>query len=74
MSSSSFDSPLFVCYQRRRYQPATVDQIFEAARSVIGLSMRRDTTFSDPSVAGRSALQTGYGNQLSGRHEALFGR
>ena len=55
MSSSSFDYPLFVPNQRRRYQPATADQILEAARSAVGQRMRRGNTFSYPSVAGRPA-------------------
>src|SRR3546814_10458558 len=52
MSSSAFDSPLFVRDRRRRYQPATADQILEAARSVVDQRMHRGTAFTDPSVAG----------------------
>lgn len=35
MSSSSFNSSLFVRDARRRYQPANADQILEAARQVV---------------------------------------
>lgn len=48
MLSSSFDSPLFVRDQRRRYQPASADQILEAARQVVDLRMRRGSMFSSP--------------------------
>lgn len=47
-SISSFDSPLFVRDQRRRYQPATADQILEAARSVVDQRMRRGTARQPP--------------------------
>lgn len=48
MSLSSFDSPLFVRDRRRHYQPATQDQILEAARQVVDLRMRRGALFSSP--------------------------
>lgn len=48
MSSSSFESPLFVRNGRRRYQPATQDQILEAARQVVDLRLRRGVLFSSP--------------------------
>lgn len=50
-SSTSFESPLFVRDRRRRYQPASADQILEAARLVVDQRMQRGTPFSDPSVA-----------------------
>ena len=50
MSSSSF-SPLYVRDGRRRYQPATAEQIIEAARQVVDQRMQRGTSFTDPSVA-----------------------
>lgn len=50
-SQSSFDSPLFVRDQRRRYRPANADQVLEAARRVVDQRMRRGTSFKDPSVA-----------------------
>src|SRR3546814_13785828 len=52
MSSSSLDSQLFVRDRRRRYQPATADQLLEAARSVVDQRMHRGTAFTDPSVPG----------------------
>lgn len=67
MSSSSFDSPLFVRDQRRRYQLATADQILEAARSVVDQRMRRGTLFSDPSVAGRF-----FRDKLAGLEREVF--
>ena len=50
-SLTSFDSPLFVRDQRRRYRPANADQVIEAARQVVDQRMQRGTSFSDPSVA-----------------------
>lgn len=50
-SLSSFDSPLFVRDQRRRYRPANADQVLEAARRVVDQRMQRGTSFTDPSVA-----------------------
>lgn len=50
-SLSSFDSPLFVRDQRRRYRPANADQVLEAARRVVDLRVRRGTSFKEPSVA-----------------------
>lgn len=47
-SSSSFEFQLCVRGQRRRYQPASADQILEAARQVVDLRMRRGTMFSSP--------------------------
>lgn len=67
MLSSSFDSPLFVRDQRRRYQLATADQILEAARSVVDQRMRRGTVFSDPSVAGRF-----FRDKLAGLEREVF--
>lgn len=66
-SLSSFDSPLFVRDRRRRYQPATADQILEAARSVVDQRMRRGTLFSDPSVAGRF-----FRDKLAGLEREVF--
>ncbi|MCD9026616.1 DNA repair protein RadC [Luteimonas sp. BDR2-5] len=47
MSSSSFPS-LYVRDGRRRYQPATQDQILEAARQVVDLRMQRGMAFTSP--------------------------
>ncbi|MDH5835330.1 RadC family protein [Luteimonas kalidii] len=51
MSFSSFDSPLFIRDKRRRYRPASADQILEAARQVVDQRMQRGTSFLDPSTA-----------------------
>src|SRR3546814_11321920 len=67
MSSSSFDSPLFVRDRRRRYQPATADQILEAARSVVDQRMHRGTAFTDPSVAGHF-----FRDKLAGLEREVF--
>lgn len=48
MSSSSFDSSLFVRDARRRYQPASADQILEAARLVVDQRMQRGAMFTSP--------------------------
>jgi DNA repair protein RadC len=50
MSSSSISS-LYVRDGRRRYQPATADQIIDAARQVVDQRMQRGTVFTDPSIA-----------------------
>lgn len=50
MSSSSF-SLLYVRDGRRHYQPATAEQIIEAARQVVDQRMCRGTSFTDPVVA-----------------------
>src|SRR3546814_10935122 len=67
MSSSSFDSPLFVRDRRRRYQPATADQILEAARSVVDQRMHRGTAFTDPSDAGHF-----FRDKLAGLEREVF--
>jgi DNA repair protein RadC len=51
MSSSSFEFSLFVRDARRRYRPATADQIIDAARQVVDERMQRGTAFVDPSIA-----------------------
>jgi DNA repair protein RadC len=51
MSFSSFNSPLFIRDKRRRYQPASAEQIIEAARIVIDQRTQRGTSFLDPSIA-----------------------
>lgn len=51
MTSSSFESSLFVRDARRRYRPATADQIIDAARQVVDQRMQRGTAFVDPSIA-----------------------
>ena len=50
MSSFSF-SALYVRDARRRYQPATAEQIIEAARQVVDQRMCRGTAFTDPATA-----------------------
>ncbi|AKC86329.1 RadC family protein [Pseudoxanthomonas suwonensis] len=51
MSSSSFDSSLFIRDKRRRYRPASAEQIIEAARLVVDQRMQRGMSFVDPSAA-----------------------
>lgn len=51
MSMSSFNSPLFIRDRRRRYQPASAEQILEAARQVVDQRMQRGTSFLAPSTA-----------------------
>lgn len=50
-SSSSFESALFVRDARRRYRPATAEQIIDAARQVVDQRMQRGMAFADPSIA-----------------------
>ncbi|TWT20323.1 DNA repair protein RadC [Luteimonas marina] len=66
MSSSSF-SPLYVRDGRRRYQPATAEQIIEAARQVVDQRMQRGTSFTDP-VASRSFFR----DKLAGLEREVF--
>lgn len=49
--SSISSSALYVRDARRRYQPASAEQIIEAARQVVDQRMRRGTAFTDPSGA-----------------------
>ncbi len=49
--SSSFVSSLYVRDSRRRYQPATAEQILDAARQVAESRLQRGIALSDPSVA-----------------------
>ena len=48
LSLSSFDSVLMVRSARGRYQPASADQILEAARLVIDQKMPRGESFTSP--------------------------
>ena len=48
LSISSFDFVLMVRSARGRYQPASADQILEAARWVIDQKMPRGETFTSP--------------------------
>lgn len=66
MSSSSFFS-LYVRDGRRRYQPASADQILEAARQVVDLRMQRGTAFTSPQVV-KEFLQT----KLAGYEREVF--
>jgi DNA repair protein RadC len=66
-SLTSFDSPLFIRDQRRRYRPANADQVLEAARRVVDQRMQRGTSFSDPSVAGRF-----FRDKLAGLEREVF--
>lgn len=66
-SSPSFESPLFVRDRRRRYQPASADQILEAARLVVDQRMQRGVPFSDPSIA-RSFFR----DKLAGLEREVF--
>ena len=47
-SFSSFDASLMVRDAKGHYQPATADQILDAARRVIDQKMRRGAEFSSP--------------------------
>lgn len=67
MSSSSFDSSLFVRDARRRYQPATADQILEAARLVVDQRMQRGMAFTTPQLV-RSFMCT----KLAGFEREVF--
>lgn len=48
LSFSSFDASLMVRDAKGRYQPATADQILEAARQAIERKMQRGASFSSP--------------------------
>lgn len=48
LSSSFFESSLFVRDARRRYQPATAEQIIDAARQVVEERLRRGAAMTSP--------------------------
>ncbi|EPW8850009.1 JAB domain-containing protein [Pseudomonas aeruginosa] len=50
LSFSSFDAALMVRDSKGRYQPATADQILEAARQAIEQKMQRGASFTSPAA------------------------
>lgn len=52
MQSSSCNKPLFVRSHARRYEPASPDQIVEAARVLLDQKCKRGTSFANPGDAG----------------------
>jgi len=66
-SSSSFDTPLFVRDGRRRYQPASAEQILDAARQVVDLRMRRGMAFTSP-----IEVRTFFRDKLGGLKREVF--
>ena len=67
LSFSSFDASLMVRDAKGHYQPATADQILEAARQAIERKMQRGASFSSP-VAVKEYLSA----KLAGFEHEVF--
>ena len=67
LSFSSFDASLMVRDAKGHYQPATADQILEAARQTIERKMQRGASFSSP-VAVKEYLRA----KLAGFEHEVF--
>ncbi|KPG01322.1 DNA repair protein RadC [Rhodopseudomonas sp. AAP120] len=67
LSISSLDASLMVRDAKGRYQPATADQILEAARQAIEHKMQRGASFSSP-AAVKEYLRT----KLAGFEHEVF--
>jgi DNA repair protein RadC len=70
---------LFVRGRRRRYEPATAEQILDAARGVVDRRMQRGMPFAEPAASCRFFLDrlSGYDREvfaaayLDGRHRLI---
>lgn len=78
-AESGSPSSLFVRSGRRRYMPATAEQILGAARGVVDQRMQRGMPFAEPTVSCRFFLDrlSGYDREvfaaafLDGRHRLI---